>query len=229
MHPLVVFTVATLHYVLRCTAFIEPTAAAAHRRVFAGEPTWPACAVLLSICMLLIDATPDWYFYRCRLGRVARVGVDFWATMVAIEFAMITIWSRLELLLSVVVWRTLSDLDTFIIEWTDANVDQVAALVIGAVAAAVLLNATRVTDSWRKLSDIACEANDSFGAWCKDRQKRKLMQRCCGDGASKTIKPEGQSGEATAAEAAGSCSYREQHPTRSRNKKKICLMCSDCE
>lgn len=161
--PLVVLTVCFVHYALRYTAFIEPLV------VTRPSPANCSWLVLGAICMLLLDADDNWYRYRRRLAVVPRLFVDVCAAFVVLEFGMITIWSRLEQLIQVLVSAALLN-DRLVLTWTPESVDMVTALLISTTALAVLLNTAWVTGWWSKLGKLAIRCWSRASLAIADRQ-----------------------------------------------------------
>lgn len=254
--PLVVLAVCFVHYALRYTAFIEPLAETR------PSPANCSCLVLAAICMLLLDADDNWYRYRRRLAAVPRLLVDVCAAFVVLEFGMITIWSRLEQLIQVLVSAALLD-GRLVLAWTPESVDVVAALLISTTALAVLLNTAWVTGWWSKVGKwvIRCWAQASMAVADRLADNKQYehqsavpegeddpvaassaeRQRVAVDGkkltsataAADTIKSEMNHGNVpTVASGAHTqrpvTPYRDLHPSRARNQKRICLLCEEC-
>lgn len=251
-HPLVVLAVCSVHHALRYTSFVESLIA-----VQARPSNW-SCVVLAAICMLLLDAEDDWYRYRRRLTVVPRLAVDVCAAFVAFEFGMVTIWSRLEQAIRMLVATALLG---------QSYADDLAVMLIAIMALFVLVNAARVTGWWSNVGQLTLHSwtraslavadirSGSTDTGCGDvvqlPPQRSMVDEThqtttAGTSASaplaRTIKIEPVDDvptvlrlDAAPADARNATHkrhsvtpYRMLHPSRARRDKPICLLCEGC-
>lgn len=176
-HGSIVLAVAALHYLLRISVFFEPLTDASSAAPSMGLlSSLAGTLVLIAIGMLLLDGFGNDddcagtslcpRRYRQRLSPWPRRLVETTIAFVLLEFGMIVIWSRLELVVQAAV-RCLLLGRYSAGRWpTVAEADTMAGWLSVAVASAILWNTALVTGNWCKMRRTV--------DWCRQLVEQRI-------------------------------------------------------
>lgn len=143
-----VITAAIFHYCTRFAVFISPFKS----QCYQGIGGVPALIILIGICFFLIDIelfSQQYNRYHVYTFRV----IEIILSLLAIEFSMIMIWSRIESGLVMLMKHVLSRGELY----NEMGGDNFVTLIIGGISISFLLYSVNVSNSSDKITKIIAD------------------------------------------------------------------------
>lgn len=152
----IVAGVACLHYFFGHTAFIKPFYADVANEIGTTSSPVAGTLILIATCLLLMDSDIGARMlcptrYDSRLSIVPRLIIESIVVVLALEFVMVFLWSRLEQFIHVLVFVVASSWRGPLTTYSPTEVDAAASVVCAIVGTAALLYTAWLVCYWKTL------------------------------------------------------------------------------